>query len=341
MPADHLKPGDTPRPTATAIAEGVLAVLAGTPVELVAASLHLAPADLTDAIETYQNGGRAALEAQATTRDWYQVHIEWPDWNAAEHVAAHELGPQLQQMQASGVVAGWWFIRKAPCWRLRLTPGQAATVDDMQAAASAALDHLLSHGLISRWRPTVYEPETVAFGGSQGMEIAHSLFCADSANILTYVAQPNPVIGRRELSILLCNALFDSAGQEWFERGDIWDRVTQLRPALKDAPRDQVTSLVDSVSTLLSYQLRSASPPSEADGAFIAYSDWALAFQQAGQAIATAASKGTSAYGIRDTLRHHVIFHWNRLGLSARSQSNLAHAARNAVFSLPMSRHLL
>ncbi|HEX5116296.1 MAG TPA: thiopeptide-type bacteriocin biosynthesis protein [Pseudonocardiaceae bacterium] len=295
--------------------------------------------DLSDAIETYQNGGRAALEAQATARDWYQVHIEWPDWTTAEHTAAHELGPRLQQLQASGIVDGWWFIRKAPCWRLRLKPGQGATPDDLQAASSAVLDHLLSNALISRWRRTMYEPETVAFGGAQGMEIAHSLFCADSANILTYASQPKPDIGRRELSILLCNALFDGASQEWFERGDIWDRVTQMRPAPRDAPTGRLVSLAASIRTLLAFNLQPENPLSDADNALIAYTDWASAFCQAGQAIAAAAGEGTLIHGIRDTLRHHVIFHWNRLGLPASTQSNLAHAARTAVFSSSSSNH--
>jgi thiopeptide-type bacteriocin biosynthesis protein len=171
------------------------------------------------------------------------------------------------------------------------------------------------------------------------MEIAHSLFCADSANILKYASQPKPAIGRRELSILLCNALVDGAGQEWFERGDIWDLVSRMRPALKDMPREQLASLTDSVRTLLSYQLPSARPVPGVDDTSIAYADWATAFHHAGQAIATAAGEGTLTRGIRDILGHHVIFHWNRLGLHTRSQSNLAHAARTAVFSSLSSNH--
>jgi thiopeptide-type bacteriocin biosynthesis protein len=156
------------------------------------------------------------------------------------------------------------------------------------------------------------------------MEIAHSLFCADSVNILMYVSQPKPAIGRRELSILLCNALFDGAGQEWFERGDIWHRVTHTRPAPQDTPSERLVSLADSIRTLLSYDLQPVSPLSEVDNASGAYADWASAFREAGRAIAIAAGQGALVQGIRDTLRHHVIFHWNRLGLPAKTQSNLA-----------------
>ncbi|MFJ3309626.1 hypothetical protein ACIPSA_42770 [Streptomyces sp. NPDC086549] len=33
---------------------------------------------------------------------------------------------------------------------------------------------------------------------------------------------------------------------------------------------------------------------------------------------------------------YHVIFHWNRLGLSIGTQSALAHAARTAIFDPPV-----
>jgi hypothetical protein len=53
------------------------------------------------------------------------------------------------------------------------------------------------------------------------MDIAHDLFCSDISNILDYLRRPAPVIGRRELSVLLCSTLFRAGEQEWFECGDI------------------------------------------------------------------------------------------------------------------------
>ena len=63
------------------MAEGVLAVLAGSPLDQVAADLGIQAADLTDAIQTYQQARHAALETQAADRNWYQVHIEFPKWD--------------------------------------------------------------------------------------------------------------------------------------------------------------------------------------------------------------------------------------------------------------------
>ena len=102
--------------TAQATEKGVLAVLAGTP-------LATAAADLADAIKLYRAAGRAVLEAQTDSRGWYQVRVEFADWDTAEHAVATHLWPKLAQAETAGVVSSWWYIRKAPCWRLRFQAG--------------------------------------------------------------------------------------------------------------------------------------------------------------------------------------------------------------------------
>jgi thiopeptide-type bacteriocin biosynthesis protein len=340
MPADHLTSSSAMTPatahrqstaTPTEVADGVLAVLAGAPRDKIAIELGIATAELTDAIETYQQAGHTALETLATNRDWFQVHVEFPEWTAAENTMITELGPRLQGLQDAGVIRAWWFIRKAPCWRLRLYRSHEAALADVTSTAGAVLDALAANGLISGWRQTVYEPETVAFGGRQAMDVAHDLFCADSNNILRYLGQQEPAFGRRELSVLLCTALFRAAGQEWFECGDIWHRVAQLRPSSPDVPAERLAELAETLHSLLA---RDARPTGTLFGAgplaFAAH--WAAAFHNAGQTLAEAATDGTLTQGTRAILRYHVIFHWNRLGLSATTQSLLARAAAAAIF---------
>ncbi|MFD9323923.1 hypothetical protein ACFWDQ_40935 [Streptomyces sp. NPDC060053] len=59
--------------------------------------------------------------------------------------------------------------------------------------------------------------------------------------------------------------------------------------------------------------------------------EWADAFRRAGRALGKAVQEGTLDRGLRQVLSYHVIFHWNRLGLSIRGQSILAWAARAAI----------
>ncbi len=292
-----------------------------------------------DAVEVYHAAGQAALHAQAITRDWFAIRIQPADGDTAEHAAATHLGPQLQQAQATGVLAAWWFVRKHPCWRLRLHPGPIATVTELEMAFGTILDSLKEAGLIDRWWPAVYEPEVLAFGGPRAMSIAHNLFHTDSHSILDYVlhqdpaARPEHTLGRRELSVLLCSALFRAAGQEWYEQGDIWDRVARMRPLPSGVPTNRLPDMAEDLRRLMAVdtaQLLETTPLGFA-------APWAVGFRDAGSDLADAAHHGALLRGMRDVLAHHVIFHWNRLGLAARTQAILARAARDTVMNPPNS----
>lgn len=315
MSADQLTPAE--------IARAVLAVLSGTPLEQAAANIGLAPTDLTDAVQTYQQAGLTALRTH-TERDWYQASLEFAAGTSLEQATADELAPRLHRLQNTRAITSWWFIRKPPGLRLRITPGTAA------APVVRILDELTSIGVLASWRRTLYEPEDAAFGSRPAMDIAHELFCADSQHIVSYLRHPQPPIGRRELSLLLCTTLFRAAGHDWFECGDIWHRVTQLRPSPDSAdPLDQLT---DQVHTLLTCDISAMGPLFGTDGPLTFAACWATAFHYAGDTLAAASSVGTLYRGSRAILAQHVLFHWNRLGLSTRTQSLLAHAATSAVF---------
>jgi len=40
------------------------------------------------------------------------VRVQFPDWSAAEEIAAEHLGPALDRLDTEGAAAGWWFLRK-------------------------------------------------------------------------------------------------------------------------------------------------------------------------------------------------------------------------------------
>ena len=241
------------------------------------------------------------------------------------------------------MLAGWWFIRKAPYWRLRCQTGPAVTAADLRVAMCTVLDGLTGAGLVGRWWETVYEPEVCAFGGPEGMAVAHDLFHADSVGVLDYMRRQDPaspaegIIGRRELSVVLCSALFRRAGQEWHEQGDVWHRVAQMRPLPPKMPTDRLSDMAADLQRLLAVDAGPTSALFGTGGPLAFAAPWAVAFDEAGRGLATAAREGTLQRGVRDVLAHHVIFHWNRLGLAARTQGILAWAACDTVMNPPGS----
>jgi thiopeptide-type bacteriocin biosynthesis protein len=303
------------------LAERVEAVLAGAALERSAVD----GLDLAEAVETYQAAGRAALHRRLD-RSWFQARVTPTEWASAEATFASHIAPRLDQLDAGR--AAWWFLRKHPDWRLRIR-----TVD--HRAVQGLLDDLAATGTIGRWRPSIYEPETAAFGGDVAMAVVHDLFCADSRGVLAYARQPSPQLGRRELSLMLIMALQQHAGLDWFEAGDVFDRVTQMRPTPADADAERVAALALTMRPLLAVAITSDTPLFTPGGTVAYAAPWLAAFIKAGQSLSDAAAANRLDRGLRATIAQIVIFHWNRLGLSAPTQGILAHAAKAAT--LPRS----
>lgn len=327
MPADHLKrPAPEAVPPAARLTDAVRSVLAGQPVTTVAERHALRTDELADAVDIYDRAGQAALYDSSADATWWQANLEFDDWNRAEETVVADLAPVLDHLAQKELLHGWWFIRKAPCWRLRLHPGDS---DELQAHASAQLDRLVERKRIGSWRPSYYEPEALAFGGPAGIRIAHSLFSADSANLMAHLRTGQMPLGRRELSMLLCTELFRAAGQEPFEAADIWSRVAHLRSP--GAETQTQPGLVQQLRAVLSYDTSPDGPLFTSAGTLASGHDWAAAFHDSGRHLTRAANEGNLDRGVRRILAHHVIFHWNRLGLDVHTQHALARAAATAL----------
>jgi thiopeptide-type bacteriocin biosynthesis protein len=314
MPADRLTL------TAGQLAERVEAVLAGTAVEHSAVD----DIDLTDAVETYRAAGRAALHRRHE-RAWFQARIAWPDWADAEPVFAAHVAARLDDLDNA---AAWWFLRKYPHWRLRVRTSDHRAVE-------ALLDDLVALGTITGWQPGIYEPETAAFGGGVAMTTVNDLFCADSRGVLTYARQHSPALGRRELSLLLIRAMLQHGGLDWFETGDVFDRVAQMRPAPADHDTPGLDALAGKMRPVLAIDITTDMPLFAPGGPLACATPWLAAFIRAGKLLGEAAAANRLDRGLRATIAQIVIFHWNRLGLSAQAQGILAHAAK--VATLPRS----
>lgn len=265
------------------------------------------------------------------TTDWRHCTVEFTDPATAERVAVADLSPALIAAQDAGLVHGWWYIRKARTWRLRYKAG-----DPDSTVVSDLLDNLTAAGRITGWTPGIYEPETVAFGGDAAMEIAHELFCRDSHHLLLRASDPAAALGRSETTAVLCSVLLRSAGLDWYEQGDVWAKVVELRPTEPPAPAipperaDALSRAMRRLTTVDSHAL--CSP---ASGALTGHNQWITAFENAGHALAELAQQGRLRRGLRAVLAHHVIFHANRAGLSLAYQTALATLASNNVFATP------
>jgi thiopeptide-type bacteriocin biosynthesis protein len=271
--------------------------------------------------------------SQQNDRAWHQVLVGFADYTTAEDIAATHLAPILDGAEGCGQVTAWFFTRKNPFWRLRF----AVDPDD---SASAEFVHTrlltVAEGCrISSITTTIYEPEVHAFGGVDGMAVAHRLFHADSHHVLTHFRAGNVEIGRRELSILLCSALLRGAGQDWYEQGDVWTRVAQHQaPLAVDAVSpDRSLRLQEQLRRLMITDTSPDGALFAATGSLATLADWVAAFTNAGRTLRVLATEGTLQRGLRAVLAHHVLFHWNRLGLDPHAKTLLANTATDIVFA--------
>ncbi|MEU9710858.1 thiopeptide-type bacteriocin biosynthesis protein [Streptomyces sp. NPDC047967] len=323
MSLDQLNQASEPSPTQHA----VLAVLTGLPLRDAARQYRMDPVVLSDAVAVYDQAGREALVCHAATTDWWQTYLHFTDWSNSDSTFAEHVLPILHEAEAADAIDGWWYTRKHPCWRLRLrvqpAGGAKLTIGD-------GFDRLVSDGHLQRWWPSIYEPETSAFGGKTSMTAAHALFVIDSREIQQLRLRDDLAIGPRELSVLLCTIMMRAARLEWYEQGDVWDRVimTEHRSAVSDVPQERLDARALEIRPLL---LADSDTLLRSGCALGPVAEWADAFRSTGHALARGVQDGTLDRGLRQVLSYHVIFHWNRLGLSMRGQSILAWAARAAI----------
>ncbi|WP_081687373.1 thiopeptide-type bacteriocin biosynthesis protein [Glycomyces tenuis] len=266
---------------------------------------------------------------------WLQSSVRWSDRTDAEWMCAKHLGPQMQSAVDDGILDCWFFIRKSPWWRLRYSPAQGVSLERVRRRISAFLTGLESESRISEYVHQVYEPETTAFGGATAMDIAHRLFSRDTAAVADYLALTAPAPGsdrRRELSLLLCTALARAAGQEWFEQGDIWSRLAALRGGTSTVIPTHPDKSAETVRRFLVADPETTAGRLNGNQAGLALK-WIAAFRAAGTELRSIADQGQLERGLRAVLAHHILFHWNRLGLPLPDQQHLARAAQTAVFT--------
>lgn len=252
---------------------------------------------------------------------WLQVNLRCDNWRTAEHMAVEQFLPLLAEAGHRGTITAWWFVRKRESWRLRLMPAPGcheATKGLVTRLADLPGVHSLAEGV-------VYEPETYRFGGQEAMEIAHRLFHADSSHILAHLSRTQGRTDhRRENGVRLATRMMQAAGQDFYEQGDIWARVAEHR-ATSDTPEPPAPAMAAVQALITAEGDRPDSPISRSP-------DWPAAFENAGRALADLGHRGRLTRGIRALLADHLLFAFNRLGISAKHQALLATAASRIIF---------
>ncbi|MFY1597339.1 methyltransferase, FxLD system [Micromonospora sp. WMMD737] len=253
---------------------------------------------------------------------WRQINLTFSDWQTAEEYAAARLAPALTGAEDRGVITAFWFIRKTETWRLRLLPGVRL------AWVYALLADLTDDDRIRGVTEPIYRPEAYAFGGDDAMTVAHTLFHADSRHILGYLTAGTH---RRELGIVLATRLMRAAGLEFSEQGDVWRHLAARRHQ-SNAP-GPTPQLIAAVQRLLT-------ATDDAPGSPLATSpQWPQAHDQAGADLGILDRHGALTRDLRGVLTHHLLFLFNRLGISAADAWLLATAATHATFHHSSGTH--
>lgn len=243
-----------------------------------------------------------------TANGWHHAAVSFPGGRGVTPEAAAALLAALSDQR-------FWFLRKNGGLRLRSA-----------SPADAILDKLVADGLATGWKPGIYEPEIAAFGGHEGMDVSHALFCADSPGALGATGRA----GSRERCILLLSALTRGAGLDRFEIGDVWSKLGAERPPLEAShlPSGQRrTAAVTAIRRLMNVDAVNVPDDDATWPARVA------AFESCGRQLAVLAADGRLNRGLRAVLAHHAIFTLNRGAIAVADQAVLAWLAQQVVFS--------
>lgn len=251
-------------------------------------------------------------ENLVTTHDhepWWQATVAFPDPSGISPEAAMALVSELDGQR-------FHFLRKDGKLRLRA-----------EKPVADVLDRLVTDQHATGWAPGIYEPEVEAFGGAEGMAIAHELFCADSPSALAATGDSS----NRERCILLLSTLHRAAGLDPFEIGDVWARLAALRPPITP-PHEKEQGPQLAAMRRLMHADAAQRETTEAH-----WAERVAAFETAGRALADLASTGRLTRGLRAVLAHHGIFTFNRAGTPPAEQAAVAWLARQTTFDTDVS----
>ncbi|SDG41339.1 protein-L-isoaspartate(D-aspartate) O-methyltransferase [Sinosporangium album] len=245
------------------------------------------------------------LPVMTPEQGWCQVTVTFKGGAGISREAAIALTAALSDQR-------FHFLRKEGKLRLRT-----------ERPADRVLNDFVTAGLATSWAAGVYEPETNAFGGPQGMSVAHHIFCADSRAALAETGDART----RERAILLVSTMNRAAGLDPFEIGDVWAKVADLRPKIEPPASGRRQASLSAMRRLMNAD---AGQREDAEHGWLARVE---AFEEAGRSLRQLNADGLLTRGLRAVLAHHVVFTFNRAAVPVAEQSAAAWLARHAAFT--------
>ncbi|OON75940.1 methyltransferase, FxLD system [Streptomyces tsukubensis] len=235
---------------------------------------------------------------------WWHASVTFPG-DVVSSEAAKFLAAALHDQR-------FHFLRKDSGLRLRTERPS----DDL-------CDRLIAQQLATGWVGGIYEPEFDAFGGPEGMDVAHEVFCADSRSALFETGAP----GARERCVMLLSAMIREAGLDPFEAGDVWSKLAALRPHVTPPIGRRLDRSVSAM-----WRLMNADATRRPD-AEPGWTERVATFEKAGRRLRRLTADGRLIRGLRAVLAHHAIFAFNRAGVPAIEQAATAWLARQVAFA--------
>jgi protein-L-isoaspartate(D-aspartate) O-methyltransferase len=241
----------------------------------------------------------------AAEQSWWHATVSFPGDAGVNRKAAAVLSAALFGQR-------FHFLRKEGKLRLRT-----------ERPAADLLDQLVADQLATGWGGGVYEPETDAFGGPEGMAIAHRLFCADSPAALAETGSAYA----KERCVLLISTMNRSAGLDPFEIGDVWGKIANLRPAIDPPTGDRRTAALAAMRRLMN------ADAAKRDNTEPGWPERVAAFEKAGQRLTRLAAEIQLTRGLRAVLAHHAIFTFNRAAVPVAEQAAAAWLGQRVAFA--------
>jgi len=284
--------------------------------------LAQAPA-VRGALEAFVAGGVAAVRAIMADEVWLQFGLVIPRRPETSRTALYQaVGGTLRTLITGELAHDAFFMHKPPGIRLRLRT-ELACRQTVEVELNRALHEWTKLGLITGWRPAVYEPERALFGGPVSMRSVHRVFTADSIAWLGFHGTAEPPGPVWAMSLLMIRELFAALAIVGWEDGDVWDRLRrQAGRAVTTSVRQ--TAVMERLADVLNrhWHTPDATRDLLSPAARNLLDEYATAVHaEAPRWMSEYFTAPGATLGPREVAAHVIIFHWNRAKLPAHWQA--------------------